>query len=179
MSQALSPHLTAKLAGATERIRRANDELDGVIAAVDAFLRNSDLRIAATAPVDTPLGPCRISYGPFGKSDEWRLVVERLRGDADPRKGKPAEVESAWPLAEAPRPILLAAAAEVPALIDGIVSLAGVEAERIESAVQALRGPSDEPPIVDSSTRQKLDREFLELYAKRMAEEGPRIAAAS
>ncbi len=177
MSHSLSPQLMAKLSGATERIRRANDELDGVIAAMDAFLRTSELRIAATAPVDTPLGPCRLSYGPFGKSEDWRLVVEKLRADADPKRSKPPEVESAWPLAEAPRPILLAAAAEVPALIDGIASLASIEAERIETAVLALRGAADEPPIVDTSTRNKLDREFLELYAKRMAEEGASIGA--
>jgi hypothetical protein len=174
VSQLISPSLVERLTKAGERIQRATDELNTTIVDIEAFLGNLNLGIPGAAWVETDQGPFRVAYRcDDGKT--WVLLLEKIRvksGKADGQHS--AEVEASWPMKQAPKVLMLQAAEQIPNLIESIAATATAEAERIEGAVERIKGPADEITITDERTREQLDREFLDLYAKRMSEEGAR-----
>lgn len=179
MSQFISPELVSKLTSASERIRRATDDLAQSVSAVEEFLASLDLGIPAVVWVEHPDAPHRLIYGPDATTDDaprWTLRIERVAPGSVTGDGATPTIEAAWRLAEAPPRLRLAAATAVPNLVESIASAAAEEADRIEEAIARLRGPADEITIVDSKTREQLDRDFLEHYSRRMADERAKTA---
>lgn len=176
MSQLISSALVSRLTQASERIRRASEELESAIKSVETYLLGLELRFTGAAWVEAPGGPYRMTFAPH-KGSEWRLMLEKVRMTGEGNSRKASEVEASWPLIEAAKPLQLAAATEIPTLIEAIATQATVEADRIESALNAIKGAPEEVTIVDAKTRDKLDREFLELYSKRMREEATHARA--
>lgn len=174
MNQIISSSLVTRLSEAGARIRRASEELEAVIGALEDFLVGLNLGFRTSVWIDTAEGPHRLVFGPAA-SGEWHLTIEKIRSTSG-KKSDAAEVEASWRLGEASKSLMLAAAPELPALVDGLATRAAEEAERIESTVSALTGAAP-VNIVDERTRNKLDREFLEFYAKRMNEEVARVSA--
>lgn len=171
MSQLISATLVTKLTQVRDRIKRASEELDGAVAAVENYLKQIELKYPASTWVEGPDGAYRVSYGLFSKTGEWRLILEKVRVEHDGKRAKATDVEMSCLLAEAPKHLMILGAGALPNVVDGVAVAAEAEAERLEAAVTAIKGPSDEVTIVDTRTRDKLDREFLELYAKRMSED--------
>lgn len=166
----ISTSLIARLTQASERIKRASEELDGAIKSVETFLMGMEMRFTGATWVEAAGGPYRLTFAP-NKAGEWRLMLDKVRMAVDGGSAKAAEVEQSWPLIDAAKPLQLAAASEIPSLIESIAAQATSEADKIEAALTAIKGQPDEVTIVDKRTREKLDREFLELYSKRMSEE--------
>ncbi len=176
MSQFISPELVSKLTDASERIRRVTEELEQSVVAVEEFLGTLNLGIPAAVWIEQPDAPYRLTFGPSSDKPDavWRLRLERIKPGSATEEPNSVQVDAAWDLREAPQKLLMASAAAVPNLVESIAAVATGEAERIESALLKLRGPSDEITIVDKNMREKLDRDFLDMYAKRMTEESGR-----
>lgn len=173
MSQLISPALASKLTDAGERIRRASEELETVFDDVERFLQEAGLGIRGAAWVETPHGPHRLVFEPQKDGKTWRLSLQKMRIPESGKK-KPAEpqVETSWTLDNAPKDLVLLAATGIPNLVESISTTATEQAEKIEAALAAIKGPSDELTITDEKTRARLDRDFLEAYSKRMSDEG-------
>lgn len=179
MSQLISPELVARLTSASERIRKATEDLEQSVLAVEQYLASVNLGIPAAAWIEQPDAPYRLRFGPESQSPDqpWRLRIERIRPGSTGGATGQIQVETSWLIDEVPKRLLLAAAPAVPNLVESIAAAAAEEAARVEDALSRLRGPSDEVTIVDRKTRERLDRDFLEMYAKRMGEEAARGAA--
>lgn len=176
MSQFISPELVSKLTEASGRIRRVTEELEQSVVAVEEFLGSLDLGIHAAVWIEQPDAPYRLTFSPLSdKADAvWKLRLERIKPGSTSENPDSVQVDTSWILSEAPQKLLMASAAAVPNLVESIAAAASSEAERIEGALERLRGPSDEITIVDKKMREKLDRDFLDMYAKRMNEESGR-----
>ena len=181
MSQFISPELVSKLSEASERIRRVTEELEQSAVAVEEFLGTLSLGIPAAVWIEQPDAPYRLTFGPSSDNPDsaWKLRLERIKPGSTTEQPDSVKVDMSWNLSEAPQKLLMASASAIPNLVESIASVAAGEAERIEQALEKLRGPSDEITIVDKNMREKLDRDFLDMYAKRMGEESARGAAAA